>query len=122
MTVAHSNINKRTRNKAIIGSYLRDASAFFKYLRLILKMPAQVSHHDSSGGQVNLRKNKTALSRLIESSFLEEVLVYASHNDAVITQIQEALDATGCQDETLGEFSLFWHRFIDAHKEVVGHG
>jgi hypothetical protein len=86
MTVAHSNINKGTRNKGIIGSYLRDSSAFFKYLRLILKMPAQVSHHDSGGGQINSRKKKTALSRLIESSFLEEVLVHASHNEAVITQ------------------------------------
>jgi hypothetical protein len=120
MTVAHSNINKRTRNRAIIGSYLPDSSAFFKYLRLILKMPSQVSLHNSNGRHVSSRNHKKALSRLIESSFLEEVLLYASHNEAVINQIQMALEATRRKDGTLAEFNLFWSRFIDAHKEVGG--
>jgi hypothetical protein len=120
MTVAGSNINKRTRNKAIIGSYLREPSAFFQYLRLILKMPAQIVYPGSGGGSANSRKKKTALSRLIETSFLEEVLVNASHNQVVINQIQDALDATDRKNKTLSEFGQFWHRFMEAHKEVVG--
>ncbi len=120
MTVASSNINKKTRNRTIIGSYLREPNAFFQYLRLILKMPPQIAHFGSSGGPASPRKKKTALARLMESSFLEEVLVNASHNGAVIKQIQEALDATRRKDKTLTEFSRFWRRFMEAHEEVGG--
>ena len=84
-------------------------------------MPPQVAHSGSSGGPGSPRKKKTALSRLIESAFLETVLVNASHNPAVIKQIQEALDATRRKDKTLSEFSRFWGRFTEAHEEVGGH-
>src|SRR5262249_26864076 len=123
MTVADSNINKRTRNRAIIGSCLREPSAFFRYLRLILKMPPQ-SGYPGSGGEStgSQRRRKKKLSRLVETSFLEEVLVNASHNQVVINQIQDALEATGRKNKTLCEFGRFWDRFMEAHKEVVGNG
>jgi hypothetical protein len=120
MTMASSNINKRTRNKAIVGSYLRQPSAFFQYLRLILKMPVHTGYRGSNGGSTNSRKKRTALSRLIETSFLEEVLVHASYNKIVINQIEEALDAVD-KNIALAEFTQFWRSFMDAHNEVVGH-
>jgi hypothetical protein len=89
---------------------------------LILKMPAQIGYSGSGGGSANPGKKKTALARLIETSFLEEVLVNASHNQVVINQIQDALDATDRKNKTLSEFGQFWHRFMEAHKDVVENG
>jgi hypothetical protein len=123
MTVADSNINKRTRNKTIIGSYLREPSAFFRYLKLILKMPPQSGYPGSGDGSTGSQpRRKTKLSRLVETSFLEEVLVNAAHNQVVINQIQDALEATGRKNKTLREFDRFWQCFMEAHKEVVGIG
>jgi hypothetical protein len=119
MTVATSNINKRTRNKAVLGSYLQQPSAFYRYLRLILKMPATTGYRDTSAGSGGSRKKKRELARVVETSFLEEVLVNASRNQSVINQIDEALDAADRADETLDDFRQFWRRFMEAHREVV---
>lgn len=119
MTVACSNINKRMRNQYVIGTYLRAPSAFFKYLRLILKMPPQNGNRGTTDGEGASGKKKPPISKFIDNSFLEEVLVNASHNKVVINQIQEALDATGRKDKALHEFSLFWSRFKEVHDEIV---
>ena len=83
-------------------------------------MPAQTGYRGSGGGPEASGKKKTALARLIETAFLEEVLVNASYNPVVINQVQDALDATDGKNKALSEFGRFWHRFREAHYEVVG--
>jgi hypothetical protein len=120
MTVAISNINKRTRNRAIIGSYLREPSAFFQYLRLILKMPLQTGYANGKGGGFpGSRRRKVNFSRVTNNSFLEEVLVNASHNQFAINQIQNALDATDRRSGAVTDFARFWQDFMEAHNDIV---
>jgi hypothetical protein len=120
MTVASSNLNKRTRNRNVMAAHLRDPGAFFRYLRLVLKMPTQLQSkgYSADGGSNGPHKHKTLTSRFVDTSFLEEVLVNASHNPEVCEQIQNALEATTRRDENLKGFERFWKLFVDAQKEV----
>jgi hypothetical protein len=124
MTMASSNLNKRTRNRNVMAAHLRNPSAFFRYLRLVLRMPPQLQSnvHSPDGDSNGRLRHKARTLRFVDTSFLEEVLVNASHNPEVCEQIQNALEATTRRDEHLKRFERFWKLFVDAQKEVGASG
>lgn len=119
MTVASSNINKRARNKRVIGSCLQEPGAFFRYLRLVLKMPPQAPSHSGGNGSDRSGKRKLRASQRFNESFLEEVLVNASYNPVVCEQIEHALDAVDRGNDALKEFGQFWRSFVQAQEEIA---
>lgn len=122
MTVAISNIDKRKRNRSVIGAYLQEPSAFFWYLRLVLKMPPHAPYYAGGSDTAHSKKREHARSMRFGESFLEEVLVNASYNPVVCEQIQNALEVSPRKDETLKEFSQFWRNFVEAQEEVGEYG